>query len=146
MLPSGKTTSLLLAAGIPATCCMPLVGDEAVFEKVIRPLLVEHCGECHGDDRSRLRGGLVLADVASILRGGDTGPVVVPGRPEESSLYLAITYSDPEFQMPPSGPLDPADVEAVRAWIESGARMPEVHDAGDLIVRESCGGISRKLK
>jgi len=129
----------LLAAVIAAGCSVPLLGDEAVFEKVIRPLLVERCGECHGADRSRLRGGLVLTDVPSILRGGDTGPVVVPGRPEESSLYLAITYADPEFQMPPSGPLDAGEIESIRAWIEAGAPMPEVHDAGDLIVREGAG-------
>ena len=133
------TLMFLIAAGVPALGIidsLAVADDEAMFEKIIRPMLVENCAECHGTDQKKLRGGLVLTDVASILRGGDSGPVLVPGHPEESPLYLAITYADPEFQMPPSGAMDPRDIEAVRAWIEAGAVMPKVHGADELLVQE----------
>ena len=74
--------------------------DVAFFERRIRPLFIEHCVECHGPVEADVRGGLVLSTPAAIRRGGDGGPVVVPGHPEESSLYLAVSYEDPEFQMP----------------------------------------------
>ena len=133
------TSGLLIAFGAAAfgiTGSIASGDDTAMFEKTIRPMLVEHCAECHGTDQKKLRGGLVLTDVASILRGGDSGPALVPGHPEESPLYLAITYADPEFQMPPSGAMDPRDIEAVRSWIEAGAVMPEVHGADELLVQE----------
>ncbi|MDG2031216.1 MAG: DUF1553 domain-containing protein [Phycisphaerales bacterium] len=113
----------LLAFG--ATTVQSVAQDGAFFERRIRPLLIEHCAECHGDDDEALRGGLRLSNVASIMQGGDSGPVLVPGDPETSSLFIAISYADPEFEMPPSGRLTDEEIADVRLWIERGAEMPE---------------------
>lgn len=125
----GRSITCLLLVAPPAAAG---ADDVAHFERTIRPLLVEHCGACHGPDEESVRGGLVLTDVDSILRGGDSGPVLVPGDPGASALYQAITYADPEFAMPPSGPLSDAEIESVRLWIERGAVMPGVVDPADL--------------
>ena len=106
--------------------------DDALFERRIRPLLIERCGACHGTDVDKMRGGLRLTDVPSILRGGESGPVLVPGDPEASSLFIAISYEDPEFAMPPSGPLSDEEIAVIRTWIERGARMPEAVAPEDL--------------
>lgn len=117
---SCATASCSLLAGVPV-----LHGDDGTFfEKRIRPILVEHCIECHGPDPASRRGGLRLDGPAAILAGGESGPVVVPGSPESSRLHRAVSYLDPEFQMPPRGRLDERDREAIRTWIASGAAMP----------------------
>src|ERR1700722_8240747 len=76
--------------------------EEAFFESKVRPVLVEHCLECHGAEKSK--GSLRLDARASMLKGGDAGPAVVPGKPEESTLVEAIRY-DGDVQMPPKGKL-----------------------------------------
>ncbi|MBM4075637.1 MAG: hypothetical protein FJ267_08340, partial [Planctomycetes bacterium] len=85
-----------------------LLGDEfspakiEFFEKQIRPLLIEHCFECHGEKKKE--GGLKLTSRAFVLAGGDNGPVVVPEKPDESSLLKAVEYLG-ETKMPPKGKL-----------------------------------------
>jgi mono/diheme cytochrome c family protein len=93
----------------------------AFFETHIRPLLTTHCQSCHGP--SKQRGGLRLDDRGPALAGGDSGPAVVPGRPEESLLLQAIAYGD-ELKMPPKGKLAAAEIAAVRRWIAMGAPWP----------------------
>lgn len=105
--------------------------QEAFFESRIRPLLIEHCVSCHGDDKAKLAGGLDLSSPSAIHRGGDSGSVLVPGNPAESALFIAISYATPEFQMPPSGKLSNRQIDDVRKWIEQGAVMP-VDDGSDL--------------
>src|SRR5262245_19238540 len=73
------------------------------FEKRVRPLLAEHCYPCHGPDKRR--GGLTLNSPAAVRKGGDRGPAVVPGRPDESLLIKAVRYADGELRMPPKGKL-----------------------------------------
>src|SRR5262245_8837547 len=63
------------------------------FEKKVRPILAARCYECHGPD-SKPEGGLRLDSRGSILKGGETGPAVKPGRPDESLLVDAIRYGD----------------------------------------------------
>src|SRR3954468_14208025 len=69
------------------------------FEKRVRPILVERCYECHGEKKHK--GGLRLDSAAAVLKGGDSGPALVPGKPEESRIIKGISWSDPDFQMPP---------------------------------------------
>lgn len=94
------------------------------FESKIRPVLVKHCYRCHSDDGGGARGGLMLETRHGVLTGGDSGPAVVPGAPEESWLLSAIRYED--FQMPPDGPLPPSTVDDFREWISMGAPDPRV--------------------
>ena len=56
------------------------------FEKKVRPLLVAHCLECHGADAKKIKGGLRLTSRAELLKGGDSGPAIVPGDPAKSRL------------------------------------------------------------
>src|ERR1043165_8554847 len=64
----------------------------AYFERRVRPLLVEHCYECHSAESKKLQGGLLLDSQAGWRRGGDSGPPIVPGKPQESLLFKAVTY------------------------------------------------------
>src|SRR5215831_2524124 len=68
------------------------------FETHIRPILVEHCHSCHGPKKQM--SGLRLDSRAALLEGGDNGPVIRPGKPEESPLVLAIRHGG-ERKMPP---------------------------------------------
>ena len=99
------------------------------FESKIRPLFVAHCLECHGEDPEVLKGGLDLTTAAGVLRGGESGPVIVPGDPEASPLYHSVTYADKEFAMPPRGRLSDQEVEAIRMWIAMGAPDPRTGPA-----------------
>src|SRR5690349_21773742 len=72
---------------------------EAFFESKIRPLLVERCLECHGEKKQE--GGLRLDSPAGWKEGGDSGPALLPGKPDESLLITAVSYMDKDLQMPP---------------------------------------------
>ena len=70
------------------------------FEKKIRPVLVEQCYECHSGQAEKVKGGLLLDTRDGIRKGGDSGPAVVPGEPDESLLIKALRH-DEELKMPP---------------------------------------------
>jgi hypothetical protein len=65
------------------------------FERKVRPVLAERCYRCHGEDAKKRRGGLRLDAREAVLRGGDSGPAVVPGRPEKSLLVQAVRHTHP---------------------------------------------------
>ncbi len=91
------------------------------FEKKIRPILVESCYTCHSASARNLKGELFLDSRGGLLAGGEVGPSVVPGKPEDSLLIRAIAYGDPDLQMPPKSRLPDAVVEDFRRWIRDGA-------------------------
>ncbi|QDU25302.1 Planctomycete cytochrome C [Anatilimnocola aggregata] len=92
------------------------------FEKHIRPVLVEQCYACHSAKAKKVKGGLLLDTREGIRRGGDSGPAVVPGKPDESLLLDALRYDG--FEMPPSNRLPEDVVKRFEAWIASGAPDP----------------------
>jgi len=94
------------------------------FEKQIRPLLAKHCYECHSAESSSVKGNLKLDTRAAVQHGGDSGPVIVPGKPEESLLWKSVRYDSADLQMPPKGRLSDSEIEALRQWIEIGAPDP----------------------
>jgi hypothetical protein len=99
--------------------------DEAgveLYEKKIRPALVEHCLKCHGPDKQEA--SLQLDSVGAMLRGGDQGPSIVPGDPDGSLLVQAIRYDDVNFQMPPKGKMPDDVVAAFEKWVSGGAPAP----------------------
>ncbi|MCC7336351.1 MAG: PSD1 domain-containing protein [Pirellulaceae bacterium] len=113
-----------------------LVGDEpsqdrpstipqhelAFFEQFIRPLLIEHCYECHGDqDQS---GGLRLDSRTAWQAGGDSGALLTAGKPNESRLVEAVRYENLDLQMPPSGKLSAEQIAAIEQWVTLGAPDP----------------------
>src|SRR5689334_1311167 len=71
------------------------------FEKKIRPALAEHCYKCHSASSEKVKGKLRLDSRAALMKGGETGPAIVPGSPEKSLLIEAIQYSNQDMQMPP---------------------------------------------
>lgn len=103
------------------------------FESKIRPVLVANCQECHSSSSKSLKGGLQLDFREGLLKGGDSGPAIVPGKPEESLLLKALKYDGVE--MPPKGRL-PANVVAdFEQWIRSGAADPRERPATSGIAR-----------
>ena len=73
------------------------------FEKKIRPLLADNCFKCHGNGKKK--GNLQLDSRAGLLRGGDSGPAIIAGQPEQSLLIKAIHYQDDNLRMPPRSKL-----------------------------------------
>jgi mono/diheme cytochrome c family protein len=97
--------------------------DADFFERRIRPLLIRACGDCHGD-LEEPQGGLKLLSRESLLKGGESGPAIVPGDAENSLLISAIRYEGPE--MPPDGKrLSQTEIANLTKWIERGAPWPQ---------------------
>ncbi|MCA8983311.1 MAG: PSD1 domain-containing protein [Planctomycetaceae bacterium] len=94
------------------------------FEKRIRPLLHKHCYECHSGDAKVLQGGLRLDGRDLLLTGGDSGPALVPGKPDQSLLIEAIRYQGTSFDMPPGGKLSDHEIRLLEDWVARGAPFP----------------------
>ncbi|QEG39277.1 DUF1553 domain-containing protein [Roseimaritima ulvae] len=94
--------------------------DRDSFEIHVRPMLVAHCIKCHGDTKQE--GGLRLTTLEELQLGGDSGPVIVAGKADESLLIEALRYES--FEMPPNGPLEDDAVEGIARWIDAGAPWP----------------------
>ena len=91
--------------------------DIEFFEAKIRPVLAQKCYGCHNSKMPAPKGSLVLDTREGLLKGGVSGPAVVPGKPAESHLIKALSYSDPLAQMPPSGKLPDAVLADFEQWI-----------------------------
>jgi len=94
------------------------------FEKNIRPILVDTCYKCHSTSAEKLKGGLYLDTKSGTLKGGKTGPAVVPGDLEKSLLIKAVRYTDEDLQMPPKQQLSKAQIAALETWVKMGAPDP----------------------
>src|SRR5947207_15974630 len=105
------------AAGMPAAgppkAAVFSAADREFFERKVRPLLSQHCYQCHSTKAKKQRGGLLLDSSARLSKGGDSGPVIVPGQPDNSPLIRAVRYQDEHRQMPPSGKLPDRDVDVL---------------------------------
>src|SRR2546427_4571854 len=86
---------LLFLSSRVAAELVPTPEGLELFEKRIRPVLVESCYRCHSSSAEKLKGGLHLDSRAGLLKGGDTRPAIVPGDPENSLLLVAIRYGNP---------------------------------------------------
>src|SRR5207245_196619 len=102
----------------------PVTAQEAeFFESRVRPVLAENCFSCHGP--AKQKSGLRLDSLEALLKGGDIGPVVLPGDPDNSRLIQAIRYGG-ELKMPPKGKLPPQAVDALTTWVRMGAPWPQM--------------------
>jgi hypothetical protein len=115
----------------------PGAADLEFFEKKIRPLLVKHCYECHGGDE--VEAGLRLDSSRGWLGGGDNGPAIVPGKPDESLLIRAIRYGG-DFEMPPEGKLPDTAIELFEQWVARGA---PAQTAVDVTIKRSAAGTGK---
>jgi len=116
-----------LAGGSSAQEAEPTYSPEQLefFENRIRPVLVEHCYKCHSAEAAKagdLEGGLTLDTRAGLIAGGDSGPALVPGKPDESLLLDVLHYET--YEMPPAGKLPDAVIADFAKWIETGAADP----------------------
>jgi hypothetical protein len=103
----------------------PTQDQAKFFETKIRPVFSSQCYSCHSSQAKKLKGGLSLDTRAGFLKGGENGPVVVPGQPDKSRLILAVRHASEELQMPPKTHLpDPAVADLV-AWVKMGAPWPK---------------------
>src|SRR6266498_1291926 len=103
----------LLFVSLPAVAATP-----PTFEKDIRPILKAHCFECHGEGE-KLKGGLDLRLRRLMLKGGDDGPVIVPGKPDRSPLFKLVHSGE----MPKRDKnLTREQVASIRQWIVTGAK------------------------
>ena len=103
------------------------------FETKVRPVLAEHCYECHGPEKQKA--GLRLDARAALLSGGEMGPVLVPGDGAASKLVQAIRREG-EIKMPPETPLDSGAIQALEEWVAMGAPWPEETDRGPITMAE----------
>ena len=119
-------TVALVAANEPAPPTAPISPEDLqFFETKIRPVLVDQCYRCHSAQSEKLRGDLHLDTRAGTLEGGESGPALVPGKPEQSLLIEAIRYGNPDLRMPPKGNKLPDDIIAdFVEWIRRGAPDP----------------------
>ena len=102
--------------------------DLAFFETKIRPILVERCDACHSAGAEKIRGHLRLDSKPGWERGGDLGPAIEPGAPDESNLILAIRYDDSLANMPPKGKLPDAEIAALEEWVRRAAPDPRTSE------------------
>jgi hypothetical protein len=109
--------SASLSAGEPKVDREAQAARLHFFEQKVRPLLVQDCQSCHG--ATKQKGGLRLDSREAILKGGDSGPAIVPGKPDESLIVSAVNYDG--LEMPPACKLEPAKLEIVAKWVSLGA-------------------------
>lgn len=113
----------VLAVQDPAAASAPSEEQIRFFEMQVRPILVEHCDKCHGEKKQW--GGLRLDSRQALITGGENGPAVVPGKPEESLLIRAVRQVDENLKMPEDGKLSDAQIAALVRWVEIGAPFPD---------------------
>ena len=101
------------------------------FEKRIRPVLIERCYSCHSAMAKAVKAELLLDSRAGMIRGGISGPAVVPGHPEKSLLIQAVRYTSEDLGMPPKikDRLTAQQVADFEAWVTMGAPDPRKMDA-----------------
>jgi hypothetical protein len=118
--------------------------SEAFFENKVRPILVKRCFDCHSNTKQK--GGLRVDHIGYLKSGGDTGPALIPGKPEESPFIEAIHYADEDFQMPPKnngGKIPDSEIKILEDWVRMGAPWPENADS-KIVVTE--GGFTEEQR
>jgi len=121
---------LMAAAGLMARLAAAAepAADPAFFADRVLPILKARCFECHSHGAS-IEGGLALDSAGGWRQGGDSGPAIVPGTPDESLLIRAIRHLDPALTMPPTGRLPDAEIATLVAWKTAGAPDPRAGDS-----------------
>jgi hypothetical protein len=96
----------------------------AFFENKVRPLLAEHCYDCHSAAKGKAKGGLTLDTEGGWMDGGDSGTALVPGKVAESLIIEAVEQGDPDFAMPPKYKMAAQEIEVLKRWVAMGAPDP----------------------
>jgi hypothetical protein len=115
--------AVLIGSAVPLSAA-PSENDLTFFETNIRPLLADQCLECHSVRSGKRKGGLLLDSRSGIAQGGDSGPALIPGKPDESRIVIAARGHDADLRMPPKKPLAPEQAELFAEWVRRGAPDP----------------------
>lgn len=125
---------------------------ERLFALSVKPMLVEKCFACHGEDPEEIKGELNLMTLAATLKGGEMSEkVLVPGDAKASVMLTAVKWADEDLEMPPkeNDRLSPGQIAALEKWIELGAPWPDdqrvaaIYDAyAPGLKVETSGGLS----
>lgn len=119
-----QVLALLAISSLPAAAADLTAEEVAFFEGKVRPLLVEHCYECHSTETNKVKGGLLLDSKEGWMAGGESGDAVESGKPNASLLMEAVRYANKDLQMPPKYQLSEAEIAVLADWIEMGAPDP----------------------
>src|SRR5882672_2605084 len=135
----GFGASLVLGASCLELLAADLTPAETqFFENKIRPILSDKCYKCHGTQAEKVRGSLLLDSKEGVLKGGETGPAIVPGDPDKSLLIKAVRYTDPDLQMPPKGnKLGDEQISDLVTWVKVGAPDPRTATAAQLAWKDT---------
>ncbi|MGV3771761.1 MAG: PSD1 and planctomycete cytochrome C domain-containing protein [Verrucomicrobiales bacterium] len=108
------------------TLCIGLWAGEVdqaqIFHERVKPLLESRCFSCHGAEKQK--GDLRLDSREAAIKGGETGPSILPGKPDESLLLVAVLHSQPGLEMPPKEKLTKTETDLLERWIKAGAPWP----------------------
>ncbi|MBM3825093.1 MAG: hypothetical protein FJ404_19820, partial [Verrucomicrobia bacterium] len=126
-----RLASIRLACLVAIGLAVPLRAEEAsgieFFESKVRPLLASQCYKCHSEEAAKagkLKGALRLDTRAGVAKGGEAGPIIKPGKPEESRMIKSVRYTDENLQMPPKQRLSGEEVAILEKWVAMGAPDP----------------------
>lgn len=117
-----------------------LVVDDEFFERRVRPVLAEHCYECHSGDADRLRAELRVDGRGWLLKGGESGPAIEPGEVTASLLLQAVRQDEPDLAMPPRSRLSDQQIRDLELWVEAGAPWPGADQAPLAADGDGAGG------
>jgi len=129
-----RSPCMILTAGAAVLAFHPARAEEPnaeglrFFEQKIRPVLIEHCYECHSGASRTLQGALRVDSRDGLLAGGDSGTSIVPGAPEKSLLLESLRYTGESYDMPPKGKLPDQVIADFEKWIRMGAPDPRDGD------------------
>ncbi|MBL9116877.1 MAG: PSD1 domain-containing protein [Verrucomicrobiaceae bacterium] len=112
-----------LTVGVSLVCAADMSPEQRTFfESRIRPVLVKHCYECHSQQSTKIGGKLLLDAPSEMIAGGESGPALLPGKPDESLIVQAVRYDG--IEMPPKYRLPEQVVADFTEWVRMGAPDP----------------------
>ena len=115
----GWSASLLAAPKVSEKHAAQMAKGLALFKSDVRMLLKQHCVKCHGGDK--IRGDLDLTTRAGLLKGGEEGPSVIPGKADESFLMTVLRHEEEPFMPAKADKLSPDALKKIADWINLGA-------------------------
>lgn len=132
---------LVSACAILAADPKPTFTAEQVkfYSEQVAPVLKANCLKCHGENPKKLKADFDLRTRAAVLKGGETGPGAVSGKPKESLLVQAVNHSKDGYAMPPGTKMKADEIAVIAKWVEQGLPMP-----ADLLGEESAAAHPKK--
>ncbi len=122
ILSTSRTLPLVFLLTALTSPAASVADQRDFFEMRVRPVLAKNCFTCHTTARM---GGLEMSGRDALIKGGKSGPAIVPGDAEKSLLVQAVAQTHERLKMPPQGKLAESEIADLRAWIKDGAIWPE---------------------